>query len=303
MKTNIESIKNKLFKFVETVIEKMKYNTSFFYYFICGFTIFGLMFFFGSNALFSDAKKEVRSTNLNEIQHMNSLNAKLISRQYNPLTKTIEYIVYAEDGSNIDNKEIVFELREQKNPNIIIETRKQIIDKNYYVVLAKVPKKWNVLSLSMGYKVDDLSQDPEDISVKDIDHNDKNKTLMSVIRFYSDRDDIKESSFLKEKGHKEYLGSILDLEVQFINKEIVSLGKQIEENKQTITDAKNKINELESAKEFQTESEINQSDVTINRLEGLIGTTKSKVEDDTKKSNELKQKIKKLQEKKSITTK
>ena len=134
----------KLELYIDNLRQYFKENTSALYYFISGFAVLGMMFFIFSNTLYSNNNKEIRSTTINEIQKNNTLNAKIISRKYNPLTKMVEFIIHADDIGNIDNKELKFELREQQNPSQIIETRYQNIDNNYYVIFAKVPKNWKV---------------------------------------------------------------------------------------------------------------------------------------------------------------
>lgn len=65
----------------------------------------------------------------------------------------------------------------------------------------------------------------------------------------------------------------------------------------TISDAKSKINELESDKKYQTESEQNQTDINISKLNSLINSSNSTIENTTKSIKELEEKIKKLEEK------
>lgn len=146
----------------------------------------------------------------------------------------VEFIIYTDDSNNIDKKDLKFELREQSNPRNIIPTRYQKIDSNYYVVLAKVKKSWNVLSLSLGYESSDSStsnEDLEDINIDNLDTETKDKkSLVSVIRIYSDINDIKRSSFLSEKKKNKYISQIMDLEIEFINKDIDKLNNQVEKD-------------------------------------------------------------------------
>ena len=231
-----------------------------------------MMFFIFSNTLYSNNNKEIRSTTINEIQKNNTLNAKIISRKYNPLTKMVEFIIHADDIGNIDNKELKFELREQQN--------------NYYVIFAKVPKNWKVLSLSMGYQNDILNAiDDEDLENKKDENNNKStykSSLLSVVRIYSDREDIKEDSFLKEKTSAKYFEEIIDIEVSFLSENIKEFNSTLDKEYKKISDAKSKISELESDKKYQTESEQNQTDSNINKLNSLINSSNSTIENTTK---------------------
>lgn len=214
----------------------------------------------------------------------------------------VEFIIHADDIGNIDNKELKFELREQQNPSQIIETRYQNIDNNYYVIFAKVPKNWKVLSLSMGYQNDILNAiDDEDLENKKDENNNKStykSSLLSVVRIYSDREDIKEDSFLKEKTSAKYFEEIIDIEVSFLSENIKEFNSTLDKEYKKISDAKSKISELESDKKYQTESEQNQTDSNINKLNSLINSSNSTIENTTKSIKELEEKIEKLREKK-----
>ena len=162
-------LKENIEKIINVVSEKLKTNKSIFYYVVPIISVLGLLFFINSKAMFSNSgDMKIRSTPLNEIQTTGSLNAKILSRKYNPITKTVEFIIYTDDSNNIDKKDLKFELREQESPNVVIPTRYQKIDSNYYVILAKVKKHWNVLSLSFGYESSDNSSVNEDLEDIDI---------------------------------------------------------------------------------------------------------------------------------------
>ena len=286
---------------MENLKQYFKENTSTFYYFLSAFAVLGMMFFVFSNTLYSNNNTQIRSTIINEMQKNNTLNSKIISRKYNPLTKIVEFIIYTDDVGNIDNKQLQFELREQQNPSKIIETRYQHIDSNYYVIFAKVPKNWEVLSLSIGYQNDTLDTIEE--AKKDDKKSENNtklsykSTLLSVVRIYSDRDDIKEDSLLKEKKSDKYFEEIIDIEIDFLSENIKEFSSILDGEYKTISDAKSKINELESDKKYQTESEQNQTDINISKLNSLINSSNSTIENTTKSIKELEEKIKKLEEK------
>lgn len=288
--------------YLDNLKQYFKENTSSLYYFLSGFAVLGMMFFVFSNTLYSNDSKDIRSTNINEIQKTNTLNAKIISRKYNPITKIVEFIIYTDDVGNIDNKQLKFELREQQNPGQIIETRYQHINNNYYVIFAKVSKNWEVLSLSMGYENDNLYVvDKEEIEDKKEENNNKpsyKSSLLSVVRIYSDRDDIKEDSFLKEKKSDKYFEEIIDIEISFLSENIKEFNSILDKEYKKINDAKSKIIELEKDKKYQTESEQNQTDNNISKLNSLINSSNNTIENTSKSIKELEEKIKKLREKK-----
>lgn len=299
----LQKLKDLIEKIINLILETFKTNKSLFYYAIPIIFILGLLFFINSKTIFKDNSIEVRSTPLNQFQTSETLQAKILSRKFNPLTKTVEFIIYTDDSNNIDKKDLKFELREQDNPRKVIPTRYQKIDSNYYVVLAKVSKHWDVLSLSFGYENSENLTPNEDIENIDIDNldisNDDKKPLVSVIRIYSDINDIKKSSFLTEKKKNKYISEIMDLEIEFINKDIDKLNNQVEEDNSKIKDAESKILELKNDMKYQTESEKNTTNANINKLKSLIDTTKNLGDKRVDSVKELKEKIKKLEQKKS----
>lgn len=307
MKENINKIFNKYRHDIDKIINEIQSNSSIFYYCITAILVFGLLFFISSKSIFDKSGEDIRSTNLNEFQTNNTLKAKLISRQYNPISKMAEFIIYAEDTQNFDSKELVFELREQQSPNLRIENRYQKIDDNYYVVLAKVPKKWKVLSLSIGYKssLDNTGLDSINLdNIDDIDNpNNNNQSsnipLKSVVRIYSDTNDITHNSFLKEKKSINYFSEIMDLEIEFVKKEIEKLNSNIELDNSKIKDAEDKIIDLKNQKKYQTESEQNTTDTNITKLKSMIATSKSTVGKKVDTVVELQEKISKLKQKRN----
>ncbi len=282
----------KITLFLKNILEKAKDNTSFLYYSIAFISVLGFLFFTNSNALFNK-NVEVRSTNLNEIQTSNGLSTKILSRKYNNFSKEVEFILYVNDQTNFDGKELVFQLREQNNPRELIETRYKKIDKDYYVVFAKVPKNWNVLSLSLGYKENDNLEYENELETS-INSSDP---LISTIRIYSDINDITISSLNKEVSSEKYFEKIMSLEIKNINNKIDELEKKINAENEKINDAKIKIDELESDKKYQTESEQNLTDSNIGKLEGVINNAKKSIEDKSKEVKELEEKIKIFSEK------
>lgn len=298
-----QRLTDKIEKIVNLLLETFKNNKSIFYYVVPIVSVLGLVFFVNSKTIFSSNEDiKIRSTPLNEMQTTDSLNARILSRKYNPITKTVEFIIYTEDSNNIDKKDLKFELREQENPNLVIPSRYQKIDSNYYVVLAKVKKNWGVLSLSFGYESNDsysVNTSLEDIDIDDLDKPTKSKdSLVSVVRIYSDINNIKKASFLTEKKKNKYITEIMDLEIEFINQSIEKLNKQIEEDDSNIEGATNKISELRNDIKYQTASEKTNTEANINKLNNLISSTRTTGNERVKKVKELKEKISKLEQKK-----
>ena len=85
----------------------------------------------------------------------------------------------------------------------------------------------------MGYQNDILNAiDDEDLENKKDENNNKStykSSLLSVVRIYSDREDIKEDSFLKEKTSAKYFEEIIDICLLY-----TSTSNWLDENKSII---------------------------------------------------------------------
>lgn len=286
---------------IDFIKEKLKNNRSFFLYAISFTFVFGLIFFIASSSIFNSENKKIRSTPLNQIQQSESLQVKMLKRTYNPSNKMVEFIVYVKDDQNFDNKEIVFQLREQNSPNETIDTRYNQLSENYYVIFAEVPKRWNVLSLSTGYESSLVTAD-DYVDVDDVDElsegqNNKNVELSTVVRIYSDINAIDINKGLKEKSTEDYLSEIASIEIKFIEKEREEITKKIAKNLEIIEEAEIKIMELNNNKEFQTESEKKETEGNISSLKSLISSKKSQNNSYYKEDEELELKIKNMQQK------
>ena len=314
-------MKNLIYKLetlIQNILNKTQSNKSIFYYCIVAISVFGLLFFISSKNIFDKDNKDIRSTNLNEFQTNDTLKAKILSRKYSSLSKMVEFIIYVEDANQLNSDNLVIELREQQAPNLKIENRYQIVNKNYYVVFAKVPKNWKVLSLALGYK-DDLynpeldaiyiendeeseEEKEREIEEKEREIEENNPPLKSVVRIYSDINDIKHESLMKEKRNIEYFSEIMNLEISFIKKEIENLNEKLEKYNSTTKETEQKIIDLKSDIKYKTESEKIATDTDISKLKNTITTINDLADKDIEMIKELEEKIVKLEQKRKDFT-
>ena len=295
----------KLKTLIQNILNKTQSNKSIFYYCIVAISVFGLLFFISSKNIFDKDNKDIRSTNLNEFQTNDTLKAKILSRKYSPLSKTVEFIIYVEDANQLNPDNLVIELREQQSPNLKIENRYQVVNKNYYIVFAKVPKNWKVLSLALGYKDDLYNPDLDAIQLEDEEENEEEKEreennppLKSVVRIYSDSNDIKHDSLMKEKRNIEYFSQIMDLEIGFVKEEIKNINEKLEKYNSKRKETEQKIMDLRSDIKYKTESEKIATDTDISKLKNTITTLNDLADKDVEKIKESEDKIVKLEQKK-----
>lgn len=294
----------KLKTLIQNILNKTQSNKSIFYYCIVAISVFGLLFFISSKNIFDKDNKDIRSTNLNEFQTNDTLKAKILSRKYSPLSKTVEFIIYVEDANQLNPDNLVIELREQQSPNLKIENRYQVVNKNYYIVFAKVPKNWKVLSLALGYKDDLYNPELDTIQIENEEKNEEEKEreennppLKSIVRIYSDANDIKHDSLMKEKRNIEYFSEIMDLEISFIKEEMENLNEKLEKYNSKRKETEQKIMDLRSDIKYKTESEKIATDTDISKLQNTITTLNDLADKDIEKIKESEDKIVKLEQK------
>lgn len=299
----------KLKTLIQNILNKTQSNKSIFYYCIVAISVFGLLFFISSKNIFDKDNKDIRSTNLNEFQTNDTLKAKILSRKYSPLSKTVEFIIYVEDANQLNPDNLVIELREQQSPNLKIENRYQVVNKNYYIVFAKVPKNWKVLSLALGYKDDLYNPELDTIQIENEEKNEEEKEreennppLKSIVRIYSDANDIKHDSLMKEKRNVEYFSEIMDLEISFIKEEIENLNEKLEKYNSKRKETEQKIMDLRSDIKYKTESEKIATDTDISKLQNTITTLNDLADKDIEKIKESEDKIVKLEQKRKDFT-
>lgn len=291
-------IKEKLLHILEKIkgrVEQIKEvsnisKSSIVYYIAVCFIVGGIGFFYNSNAIF-DKESDLVSTPLFEKQNIgSSATIDLRSRKYNPMTHTVEFMFTVENQDNImadiQNMKLDFGIREKSNPTEKIEVKKRQLDSKNYVVIAKVPKKWTVLSVAVG-----------DQSIN-IDGKETDLFQSSATRFYSNINNINKDYKLKEKTTNEYLADTSENEIKIIDKEIESLYKKIEKVKKDITNTKDTIDNIEESKKYQIETELEISNNEIESLKLTIEKSNEEIENYKQEILKKGNKIEKLKLKK-----
>lgn len=278
----LDNLRNKL--------EKLKegYNiskSSLIYSLSALFIFFGIGFFLNSNSILSN-NSDLVSTPLFKKQNIGMATIDLRSRKYNPMTHTVEFMFCVESQNNIvgeiENMKIDFDIREKSNPTSKMKINKRQLDSKNYVVIAKVPKKWTVLSVAAG--------DTFNLKGKDTD-----LFQNSATRFYSNINNITKDYKLKEKTTNEYLSDASENEIKLVDREIKGIHKKIEKSKQEILKTKETIDTIEENKKYQIETELEISNNEIGALKLSIEKINDEIknyEKDISKKNDKKEKLK-----------
>lgn len=263
---------------MERIIRILKRNKLILHYFITALLVMGLILFLNSNKLLNK-KYNILSTDINTNIVNQNLNVQLNKKEYNPNSRLIKFNIKVK--LQIANQElpIKIELIEKSNLGHIIHTDLIKVDKENYVIYAKLPEKWTTVSLKV---------------IEDIKGNNNPK----FIKIYADSRDINIKNDLIEKNEN-------DLEIETIENEINTINEKIQEKNTTINDKKLMIEkeqynlvDLEKNKKYETTTEIVNTNTEIDNKKSTIEYTKlqiAKLEDEV---NELKDKISKLEIKK-----
>ncbi|MGX4601694.1 hypothetical protein [Faecalimicrobium sp. JNUCC 81] len=290
----MENILEKINLYLEKLRKKLNNNKSFIYSFMIVFIVAGYGFFFNSNAFFKNGNTKEFDTSLEEIKEVGNYSVQVRDRKYSSVSNIIEFYVYAESVNGYGESKLQFELKEQRNPLEVIETHVRRLDENNYIIRAKVHKNWTVLSLGVG-------EFEEEFSLDDIENENKEtqKTLLNVVKFYTEKDKVDTVLNLKEKKANEYLAEGIDIEIQMINSNITSEKKVIQEKNNTIETLEENIKKIKEEQVYQTEIEIKDSENKIENIKTSIKTLNDEIKNSEEKISEFENKISKLKEKKT----
>lgn len=288
----LENIINKVQYFIKKIEIKIKNNKSFPYMFILFFTIIGYMFFFNSNSIIKSEAKVELTTPLNETMELGNTKIKMLSRKYCKNSNMVEFYIYAKSIDAINTIKLNFEIKEQQNVSKIIKPEVRRLDENNYIVRAKIPKNWTVLSLT-------VSEFLQDDVLLDNEKNQQNISQTSIVKFYVENEDVEKVHSLKEKKASEYLVEGIDLEIKNIKDSITEKEKEINTKGIKIEELKETIVKLEEDKVYQTDIEKKDTDTTINAINSKIETLQSDIQKLHEQIKELNERIKKSEDKKA----
>ncbi|CEK36533.1 hypothetical protein UMC2_34031 [[Clostridium] sordellii] len=288
----LENIIDKVQYFMKKIEIKIKNNKSFPYMFILFFTIIGYMFFFNSNSIIKSEAKVELTTPLNETMELGNTKIKMLSRKYCKNSNMVEFYIYAKSIDAINTIKLNFEIKEQQNVSKIIKPEVRRLDENNYIVRAKIPKNWTVLSLT-------VSEFLQDDVLLDNEKNQQNISQTSIVKFYVENEDVEKVHSLKEKKASEYLVEGIDLEIKNIKDSITEKEKEINTKGIKIEELKETIVKLEEDKVYQTDIEKKDTDTTINAINSKIETLQSDIQKLHEQIKELNERIKKSEDKKA----
>ncbi|MPQ44294.1 hypothetical protein [Clostridium tarantellae] len=267
---------------VNIKVEELKYRFnkigSLPYYIFCGIFVIGIIFFLTSNMIFNK-EFSLMSTELNKKMYINSNGIELTNRQFNPNNGLIQLNFKVENTDLINENNFKVEIREKSNPLEVINSNLVKISNTDYIVYTYLPKKWSAVSLTV---IDETI----------------NSSSGNMVKFYSDIRDIHINNKLSEKSKENYMIEIIEQDIKEIKTKVEIIEENIKEKNLFIQNLKDKINNIEKDKKYQTETEVASTEGSITSLNTSIETIKKEIEKLNINKDELKRKVEKLEEKK-----
>ncbi|ACD14158.1 hypothetical protein FDE76_15105 [Clostridium botulinum] len=264
---------------IERIVQRLQRNKLILHYFITGFLIVGLILFLNSNRLLNK-KYNIINTDVNTNLVNQNLNVHLSKKEYNPNNRLIKFNIKVK--LQIANQEIPIrtELVEKSNLGYKIPNNLVKVDKENYVIYATLPEKWTTVSLKV---------------IEDI----KDSNNPKFVKIYADSRDINIKNDLIEKKESELEIETIENEIESINQKINEKQSVIEEKKLLIEKEQCNLADMEKDKKYQTENEINETNTEIDNKRSTIEFTRLQIGKLEDESNELRNKISKLEVKKN----
>ncbi len=259
---------------VDNINKKLEKNKSIPYYFLASICIIGVLFFLSSNIIFNK-EMSLMSTEINKELVLNSVTIMLKDREYNSENGLVQFTVKVKNNSLTEKVNLDFSIREKTNPTEVIPSKVTKVTNSDYIITTNVNKNWKALSLTV------------------LDKNNQGS-----IKLYSDSRDININNSLKEKGINEYTVEVIENEINDIQAEIEKINEMISSKNNSINSYEENITTLEKDKKYQTESELEATENTISSNKSKINQLEIEMKIEDKRADELKEKIKKLEEKK-----
>lgn len=255
----------------ENKIKKPKYLLFILFFF---FFIGGYLFFFTSMYWMPDNGTAKRLTKLHEVIEWNQRDLSLLRWEYSEEQQLMEVELEIINKEFDPDNEYEFSAIESSGQRMKVDV---VLKEPDWIILQikDIPKRFREISLHM-----------------EMEH-DENK---GVVRFYTNRNDVKRVSDIYEKTRKEYQVARLKETVNGYQLSIESLEDTIVEKQQSMDEITREIQRLEEKKAYQTEEELEQTELLIQDAQYDIATANDEIEQRVGEIEEYKARIEKVKE-------
>ncbi|NKC68499.1 coiled-coil domain-containing protein [Vagococcus fluvialis] len=278
--------------------QQLKKMTDKFYLFMLFFSIVGALFFLNSRSLFEDDSDIIDSgIGIENQLNVGQSKIEIIDRKLNSKTQYAEIFLKLHQPVT-DVKSNFDAVSGEKSTSTQVNTKVIPLEDSYYIIQLKdVPKDWKLLVVDMGTTGKDfvnLSFNLDDIS---LDDEDKEEEKTDQTTYYIDYRNMPIDDELEPQTVNGYLQHTTLLEIEKIDKKISETNKKVTQTEEEIELLRQKIEEVESGKKYQTEEQKTKSDNDISSLNSKIKSSEESIIEANKGLEELGQMRNKLIEK------
>ncbi|MBO1627970.1 hypothetical protein [Bacillus arachidis] len=271
----------------------LRRKKSWIYGLIVGFMFFGFFGFFTSK-LYVPYEEPVYHTELKKsVALLGNRTMTIEKRAYDPASHTIEMFLHVEGG---DGEKYQFQAQEKANPNLQLPVKVVYQDdENMVVQVKELSPKWQAVALDVFEKNNQdvtLETNKEENGTS---KEDKKQTFLKS--FFSDQKKTEIEEGIAQKSKGSYAKVFIGMEQKILKDKVKQYDEVMKQEISKQTEWQKQITEWKNDSKYQTETEKMETDAKINSKETNISQSKEKVELYKWEQGQVKEKIKKLDEK------
>ncbi|PFY94810.1 hypothetical protein [Bacillus pseudomycoides] len=274
----------------------LRRKKSWIYGLIVGFIFVGFFVFFTSK-LYLPYEEPVYHTELKKsVALFGNRTMTIEKRAYDPASHTIEMFLHVEGG---DGEHYQFQAQEKANPNLQLPVKVVYQDdKNLVVQVKELSSKWQAVALDV------FEKNNRDVTVETKQKNEgENETSKEddkqtfLKSFFSDQKKTEIEEGISQKSKGAYAKVFIGMEQKILKEKVKQYDEVMKQENSKQTQWQEQITEWKNDSKYQTETEKMETDAKINSKETNISQSKEKVELYKWEQGQVKEKIKKLDEK------
>jgi hypothetical protein len=274
----------------------LRRKKSWIYGLIVGFMFVGFFGFFTSK-LYLPYEEPVYHTEMKKpVTLFGNRTMTIEKRAYDPASHTIEMFLHVEGG---DGEHYQFQAQEKANPNLQLPVKVVYQDDEDMVVQVKeLSPKWQAVALDV------LEKNNRDVTVEtkqkaegenETSKEDEKQTFLKS--FFSDQKKTEIEEGISQKSKGAYAKVFIGMEQKILKEKVRQYDEVMKQESSKQTQWQEQITEWKNDSKYQTETEKMETDAKINSKETSISQSKEKVELYKWEQGQVKEKIKKLDEK------
>lgn len=270
----------------------LRRKKSWIYGLIVGFMLVGFFLFFTSK-LYVPYEEPVYHTELKKpVALFGSRTMTVERRAYDPASHTIEMFLRIDGG---DGEKYQFQAQEKANPNLQLPVKVVYQDdENIVVQVKELSPKWQAVALDV-FEKNNRDVTLENKQKTEEEKEDDKQTFLKSLFSDQNKTDVEKGISQKSKGS--YAKVFIGIEQKNLKEKVKQYDAMMKQETSKQTQWQEQITEWKNDSKYQTETEKMENDAKINSKETNISQSKEKVELYKWEQGQIKEKIKKLDEK------